>query len=481
MKHKLYLTTNSILSAEKEVKFTVNLNDPENIKVFKDLLDYPGANPRTQDKKSQVCKDIRNSMKNNPLFGATTEGVAAVVDDFTEVKVEVTPPRNEPRYYIEFDFDLQDRDSGQFNGGHNISEGIDYMKLVECWQTNNLPDHDKEFVPNWLGAYMPFHFLHRSLFKDRKGIRDLANGRNTRVGIRKISELNLSGAFDDLKAVLGPEFENNIKWSENQKGPTGNPLSPSSSITEVTQILSMFFHHFDHIGYNIEDSRKTVGKAPEICFSQGNQEHLAISQCYDVAKDILKLRDEMIALANQYALENPTTLILRGLSQKAGMTAAAKMRKAASSSTNAKNYSTTRRCSYFGKEGHATYSTTTSQHRLFLWWFVRNCFTFDKNQNKVVYSEYLSRKKWSYERMLKVMTSSLPKMLHEADLLYRNSFIVNSCREEDWLIQKNTDPNLKVMPFDECLNIAANQYTVFRSKELAEKKSTIARRRVANG
>jgi len=439
LKIRLYTAGTGVIHNPQDngVRFLVDLNKIENLSPLKSLHDYPGRNPRTTDPDNPVARTIESSVELNPLFGETNMGFSVVVELYEEGCDSLG-------HYVDLIFDHVDLDEGNFNGGHSIEKGVGYIRKKDQYDNGQLSDQDEKFKPN-PGAYLFAQIINRTAFEDPEGIRKLANDKNTTVSIQTMSELNVLERFQDLKESIDNDLVTYIMWEQNQCYPgTKTKIEASASIKEVTQILQMFMFHFDDVGYDISTSRKSIGASVAKFYTPGNKEAEALAKCFQVSGDLLMLRDHLLGLMDDFgaSTDGENVIILRNIAKnKPGQTLSTGDKFDAA--VGGMGETTVRTIGYFSKKDTASYSTTCSLHRIFLWWFVLNCFQLDKESGTLVYA-----KDWNFERMKTFMDFSFRSLVVKVNQVYQSSYRINGCRDEDWIVQKFGDKNKHAMPFD---------------------------------
>ena len=481
MKIRLYTAGTGVIHNPENngIRFLVDLNKAENLDPLKSLHDYPGRNPRTTDPDNPVARTIESSLETNPLFGETNMGFSVVAESYKE-------GRNDSGHYVDLIFDHIDLDEGNFNGGHSIAKGVGYIRKKDQYDNGQLSEQDDEFAPN-PGAYLFAQTIIRDAFDDPASIRKLANDKNTTVSIQTMSELNVLERFQDLKESIDNDLATYIMWEQNQCYPgTNTKMEASASIKEVTQILQMFMFHFDDVEYDILTSRKSIGASLAKYFTPGNKEAESLAKCFQVSGDLLMLRDHLLGLMNEYgaSADGENVIILRNVAKnKPGQTLSTGDKFDAA--CGGMGETTVRTIGYFSKKDTASYSTTSSLHRIFLLWFVRNCFRCDKETDSLMYVEG-----WTFERMTDFMDFSFKSLVVKVNQVYQSSYRLNGCRDEDWILQKFGDKNKHAKPFEFNLANTDKMLVNFKKQEkqvvLLEKVNYKARssksvRSAANG
>jgi hypothetical protein len=410
------------------INFNIDINDERNLQAIQILADNPGANPRTSDLTSSVANAIKESLANNPLYGETTNGIAAVVSDFKMGQ------ENDGVQYCDITFDLEDEDQGQFNGAHNLWLVLDYMKETLGLNANQ---------------FLPAHFILSSVFESKEQVRELANNKNRQVGIDSVSELNVLGYFENLKAALTPEMVSFIAWEQNEKkvGSSQSKKLDTVAFKEVLQIMELMMYHYPTystkkkglVNFNPEVSRKKIGAAPAEYFTPESTKALAIEKTFGVATDLLLMRDSVVEKLDSLALEDDSLIILRNLARSSEKDPAMKFKAV----LGGKGKTTVRTTGYFSRPEEAKYSTCTSFHRLFLYWFVKKCFALNSDTDELEYRDH-----WDLDLMERFLESSYRKVARSLEALYRGSWAENSMTEENWLIQKYVNHSTYMKPFD---------------------------------
>ena len=462
MKIRLYTAGTGVIRNPQDngIRFLVDLNQVKNLDPVKSLHDYPGRNPRTTDPDTPVARTIESSLESNPLFGETNMGFSVVVESYEEGIDSLG------RHYVDLVFDHADLDEGNFNGGHSILKSVNYIRKKDQYDNGQLAEQDENFEPN-IGAYLFAHVMLRDAFEDPESIRKLANDKNTTVSIQTMSELNVLERFQDLKESIDNDLVTYIMWEQNQCYPgTNTKMEASASIKEVTQILQMFMFHFDDVEYDILTARKSIGASLAKYFTPGNKEAESLAKCFKVSGDLLMLRDYLLGLMNDYGSseDGESVTILRNIAKnKPGQTLSTGDKFDAA--VGGMGETTVRTIGYFSKKDTASYSTTASLHRIFLWWFVRNCFQFDKEADTLAYT-----KGWTFERMKAFMDFSFKSLVAKVNQVYQSSYRLNGCRDEDWILQKFGDKNKHAKPFEFNLANTDKMLANFKKKEKQEEK-----------
>tara|TARA_Y100001937_G_scaffold127709_1_gene200823 strand:- start:334 stop:1731 length:1398 start_codon:yes stop_codon:yes gene_type:complete len=412
----------------RSIHFNIDINDERNLIAIKTLAENPGANPRTSDLTSSVARAIENSLASNPLYGETTNGISAVVSDFKMGQ------DTDGSQYCDITFDLEDEDEGQFNGAHNLWLILQYMKKT---------------LGSNPGQFLPAQFILDSAFDSREQIRELANNKNRQVGIDSVSELNVLGYFEDLKASLPPEMVKYIAWEQNEKkvGSTKDKKLDTVAFKEVLQIMELMMYHYPTysqkqkglINFNPEVSRKRIGAAPAEYFEPEATKTLAMAKTFGVTGDLLLLRDFVVEKLDSLALKDDSLIILRNLARSSEKDPANKFRAV----LGGMGKTTVRTTGYFSRPDEARYSTCPSFHRLFLYWFVKKCFAVNTNTDELEYRDH-----WDLDLMQQFLDFSYEKVTRALDALYRGSWAENSMTEENWLIQKYVNHSTYMKPFD---------------------------------
>ena len=123
-------------------------------------------------------------------------------------------------------------------------------------------------------------------------IRDLVEARNTSRQVATKSLMNLAGRFQELQKAIGPSITDVVSWRENQDGEV--------DVREVVALLTAFDGtHYDDTHHPIV---AYTGK--EACLTHFETNPVCYEKLYPVAKDILRLWDEIQAVVpDQYNKE----------------------------------------------------------------------------------------------------------------------------------------------------------------------------------
>ena len=237
--------------------------------------DWLGVNAREASLRGRVPEKIGETLEETPeLFVAYNRGLAILAKDvnYDNQKKKVTLTFQDEKKH------------GIFDGGHTLKKILDKRESAS-----------KEDEEDVVGSYCRIEVM---TGVPSELITDLVEARNTSRQVASKSLLNLGQHFEPLKKALGNKMSDKIAWRENEDG---------VDVREVIALLTALDKtHYDDIQHPIQ-----AYSGKEACLEHFKTHEVkpegqrCFQKLYPVAKDILKLWDEIQAVVpEQYNKEH---------------------------------------------------------------------------------------------------------------------------------------------------------------------------------
>ena len=177
-----------------------------------------GVNPRDLCMTKSLYKEIKAAYTEGNMFLVYNGGMQATID-----AASFNTVTEDGRDYIVFTCDNED--NGHYDGQHSgaaVEDAID----SEDKDTNNAP--------------FAMILIDDGLFPDRESRRTASTRTNKRSAQEAKSEMNIRGAFDDIKHEITYCAIENVQFKQNQLNINGETMKPECKVTQLINMLGAF-------------------------------------------------------------------------------------------------------------------------------------------------------------------------------------------------------------------------------------------------
>lgn len=177
-----------------------------------------GVNPRDVCMTKSLYKEIKAAYTEGNMFLVYNGGMQATID-----AASFNTVTEDGRDYIVFT--CENEDNGHYDGQHSGAAVEDAI---------GDDDKDKNNAP------FAMILIDDGLFPDRDSRRTASTRTNKRSAQEVKSEMNIRGAFDDIKREITYCAVDNVQFKQNQLNINGETMKPECKVTQLINMLGSF-------------------------------------------------------------------------------------------------------------------------------------------------------------------------------------------------------------------------------------------------